>query len=198
MKLIPLALIGLTIALVGCGSKFENTYTEACAKEGKYTKERCKCVAGILDKTLNNEQKQMMLNPGDISMSWASFSKAMELFKPSLAALETCRQATLESRPQPKPMAKPAQTSAPVSESVVTGAELRLVVQVGAYADADKAQDARLKIEKAGLKAYTQVAETKEGRRIRLRVGPFSSRAEADKAASIIETLGLPATILSL
>ena len=196
MKLIPLALIGLTIALVGCGSKFENTYTEACAKEGKYTKERCKCVAGILDKTLNNEQKQMMLNPGDISM--ASFSKAMELVKPSLAALETCRQATLESRPQPKPMAKPAQTSAPVSESVVTGAELRLVVQVGVYADADKARDARLKIEKAGLKAYTQVAENKDGRRIRVRVGPFSSRAEADKAASIIETLGLPATILSL
>ena len=196
MKLIPLALIGLTIALVGCGSKFENTYTEACAKEGKYTKERCKCVAGILDKTLNNEQKQMMLNPGDISM--ASFSKAMELVKPSLAALETCRQATSESRPQPKPMAKPAQTSAPVSESVVTGAELRLVVQVGAYADADKAQDARLKIEKAGLKAYTQVAETKEGKKIRLRVGPFSSRAEAEKAASKIKTLDLPATILSL
>jgi cell division septation protein DedD len=196
MKLIPLALIGLTIALVGCGSKFENTYTEACAKEGKYTKERCKCVAGLLDKTLNNEQKQMMLNPGDISI--ANYSKAMELVKPALAALETCRQATSESRTQPKPMAKPAQTTAPVSESVVTGAELRLVVQVGAFADADKARDVRLKIEKAGLKAYTQVAETKEGKKIRVRVGPFSSRAEADKAASKIKTLDLPATILSL
>jgi cell division septation protein DedD len=196
MKLIPLALIGLTIALVGCGSKFENTYTEGCAKEGKYTKERCKCVAGLLDKTLNNEQKQMMLNPGDISM--ANYSKAMELVKPALAALETCRQATSESSTQPKPLAKPAQTSAPVSESVVTGAELRLVVQVGAWADADKLQDARLKIEKAGLKTYTQVAETKEGKKIRLRVGPFSSRAEADKAVSIIKTLDLPATILSL
>ena len=95
-------------------------------------------------------------------------------------------------------MAKPAQTSAPVSESVVTGAELKLVVQVGAFADADKARDVRLKIEKAGLKAYTQVAETKEGKKIRVRVGPFSSRAEADKAASKIKTLDLPATILSL
>jgi hypothetical protein len=86
MKLIPLALIGLTMTLAGCGSKFENAYTEGCAKEGKYTKERCKCVAGILDKTLNDEQKQMMLNPGDISM--ANFSKAVELVKPSLDALE--------------------------------------------------------------------------------------------------------------
>jgi hypothetical protein len=38
MKLIPLALIGLTLALVGCGSKFETSYTEGCAKEGKYSK----------------------------------------------------------------------------------------------------------------------------------------------------------------
>lgn len=90
MKLIPLALIGLTLVLVGCGSKFENSYTEGCAKEGKYTKERCKCVAGILDKTLTDEQKQLTLNPGDISM--ANFSKAMELVKPSLEALETCRK----------------------------------------------------------------------------------------------------------
>ena len=90
MKLIPLALIGLTVALVGCGSKFENSYTDSCTKEGKYSEERCKCVAGILDKTLSDEQKQLTLNPGDISM--ANFSKAMELVKPSLEALETCRQ----------------------------------------------------------------------------------------------------------
>ena len=90
MKLIPLALIGLSMALAGCGSKFENSYTEGCAKEGQYTKERCRCVAGILNKTLTEEQKQMTLNPGDISM--ANFSKAMELVKPSLEALETCRQ----------------------------------------------------------------------------------------------------------
>ena len=87
MKFIPL--IGLTLALVGCGSKFETSFTESCAKEGKYTKERCKCVAGILDKTLTDEQKQLAINPGDISM--ANLSAAMELVKPSLEALQTCR-----------------------------------------------------------------------------------------------------------
>ena len=77
-------------------------------------------------------------------------------------------------------------------------AEERLVVQVGAFADADKAKEVRQKLERAGLKTYTQVADTKDGKRIRVRVGPFASKAEADKAASKIKTLDLPAAILTL
>ena len=77
-------------------------------------------------------------------------------------------------------------------------AELRLVVQVGAFADAAKAREVRLKLEKAGLKPYTQVADSKEGKRTRVRVGPFASKAEADQAALKIKALDLPATILSL
>ena len=76
--------------------------------------------------------------------------------------------------------------------------EGRLVVQVGAYADADKAREARVKLEKAGLKTYTQVADTKDGKRTRVRVGPFATKAEAEKAASKIKTLDLPAAILTL
>lgn len=74
----------------------------------------------------------------------------------------------------------------------------RFVVQVGAFADADKAREVRLKVERSGLKTYTHVAETKEGKRTRVRVGPFSSRAEADKAADKIKGLDLPAAILTL
>jgi DedD protein len=71
-------------------------------------------------------------------------------------------------------------------------------VQVGAFADATKAREVRLKLEKAGLKTYTQVAETAGGKRIRVRVGPFGSKAEAEKAASKIKALDLPAAILTL
>ncbi len=93
-----------------------------------------------------------------------------------------------------KPVDKPAErsTAAPKAD------ELRLVVQVGAFADVAKARDARLKLEKAGLKTYTQVAETKDGKRIRVRVGPYASKAEADKAAKQIKALDLPAAILTL
>jgi DedD protein len=80
----------------------------------------------------------------------------------------------------------------------VAESETRLVVQVGAYADAAKAREARLKLEKAGLKTYTQVVDTKDGKRIRVRVGPFASKAEADKVAAKIKSLDLPVTILTL
>jgi len=74
----------------------------------------------------------------------------------------------------------------------------RYVVQVGAFADATRAREVRLKVEHAGLKTYTQVAETKDGRRIRVRVGPFAAKAEADKAVEQIKKLNLPAAILTL
>ena len=118
-----------------------------------------------------------------------------------------------ESKPEPKPVPKPEPKPAAKADDgarakalldgqtaatpAATGEE-RLVVQVGAFADADKAKEVRQKLEKAGLKTYTQVAETKDGKRIRVRVGPFGSKAEADKAASKIKTLDLPAAILTL
>jgi DedD protein len=80
----------------------------------------------------------------------------------------------------------------------VQAADGRFVVQVGAFSDVGKAREARLRVEKAGLKTYTNVADTRDGKRIRVRVGPFGSRAEADKAASRIKELDLPASILTL
>lgn len=74
----------------------------------------------------------------------------------------------------------------------------RFVVQIGAFSDAAKAQEARLKLERAGLKTYTQVVQPKEGKRIRVRVGPFETKAEADRVAEKIKKLDLPAAILEL
>lgn len=82
--------------------------------------------------------------------------------------------------------------------SAPDAASSRLIVQVGAFADVTKAREVRLKLEKAGFKTYTQVAETKDGKRIRVRVGPYATRSDADKAASKIKTLDLSAAILTL
>lgn len=119
------------------------------------------------------------------------------------------------SAPAPASAAAPTKASAPVpaasaadgdrARALLEGkpapaaaAEGRFVVQVGAFADAARAREARQTLEKAGLKTYTQVADTKEGKRIRVRVGPFESRAEADKAAAKVKGLDLPASVLSL
>ena len=77
-------------------------------------------------------------------------------------------------------------------------ANQRIVVQVGAFADVARAREARLKLERAGLKTYTHVADTPDGKRIRVRVGPYATKTEADKAAARVKALGLPAAILTL
>jgi DedD protein len=74
----------------------------------------------------------------------------------------------------------------------------RFVVQVGAFSDAAAAREMQQKVEKLGLKAYTQVAETTGGRRIRVRVGPFASRDDAEKAAGKIESAGLSTALFPL
>lgn len=100
-----------------------------------------------------------------------------------------------EVTPKPATVEKPAAEAKP-APAAVNGE--RFVVQVGAFADAAKAQDARRKLEQAGLKTYAQVVDTKDGKRTRVRVGPFTQRADADKAASKIKGLDLPAAILTL
>lgn len=109
--------------------------------------------------------------------------------------------------PEPKPAARAddsararallegRSTEAPAAASAE---EARFIVQVGAFADAEKAREARTKVERAGLKTYTQVVDTKDGKRTRVRVGPFTNRAEADKAAARIKALDLSASVLTL
>jgi DedD protein len=129
--------------------------------------------------------------------------------EPKVAAVEP-PPARVESPPEKKPQPKAeARAEARVDEAakarallegkaIDTAAHGRFVVQVGAFAEESKARLAQQKLERAGLKNYRNVADTKDGKRIRVRAGPFGSRAEADKAAEKIKGLDLPAAILSL
>ncbi|MDF3823567.1 SPOR domain-containing protein, partial [Leptospira sp. 96542] len=72
------------------------------------------------------------------------------------------------------PAAKtPAASGAAQSQPVASETTVRYVVQVGSFGDVARARAARGKLERAGLRHYTQVIETKEGQRIRGRAGPF-------------------------
>jgi DedD protein len=98
-------------------------------------------------------------------------------------------------KPEPKPAkaeAKPGRTESKAAS------DNRYVVQVGSFADEGRARDVRSRLERAGLKNYTQAVETKDGRRIRVRVGPFASKAEAERAAEKCRKLDLPGAVLSL
>jgi len=74
----------------------------------------------------------------------------------------------------------------------------RYVVQFGAFADANSAHEARMKAERLGLKTYAQQVDTPQGKRIRVRLGPYADKAEADRAAASLRKAGLPGAVLTL
>ena len=107
-----------------------------------------------------------------------------------------------EAKPQPKPEAKPE--SKPVAaKPAETKAEPareggRFVVQAGAFAEAGAAREMRSKLEKLGLKSYTQVVETSSGRRPRVRAGPYATRDEAERALAKAKAAGVSGVVLTL
>ncbi|WP_404299981.1 SPOR domain-containing protein [Alicycliphilus denitrificans] len=132
------------------------------------------------------------------------------------------------AKPEPKPEAKPEHKPEPKTEPKTEAKPLRMeeaararallegrgpqaqaagpaaadqgrfIVQVGAFADADKVREVRQRLERSGLKTYTQLVDTKDGKRTRVRLGPFDSRAEADKAVGRVKGAGLSASVLAL
>ena len=116
--------------------------------------------------------------------------------------LNTVRE-TAASVPKPRTAAAvlPAagQASAPAVPPAVTEAAAgRFVVQVGAFADEAAVRQTRQKVEKLGLKTYTQEVNTDAGKRVRVRVGPFATRDEATQVLNKLKGSGLPGAVLTL
>lgn len=74
----------------------------------------------------------------------------------------------------------------------------RFVVQVGAFADDATVRQTRQKVEKLGLKTYTQEVNTEAGKRVRVRLGPFATKEEAAQVLGKLKGAGLPGAVLTL
>ena len=116
---------------------------------------------------------------------------------PGAPKAQTNAAASVEGKAGPAEATK-AQNLLDGKVPAAPAATSRYTVQVGAFAEVQKARDARVTLEKAGFKTYTQVINNADGRRIRVRVGPFTDKAEADKAAEKIKSLNLAAAVLTL
>jgi len=119
-----------------------------------------------------------------------------------------------ESKPEPKP-AKPAQsaddaaralailegkpTARPAAEKApekAADSDGRFVVQVAALATQEKVDELQAKLSSAGIRSYTQKVSSAGGERIRVRVGPFGSREEAEKTRAKLQKLGLGGSLV--
>lgn len=113
--------------------------------------------------------------------------------KPAEKAKDKPATKTADKAPD-KPSDKKSDKDKADKDKVAT----RYVVQFGAFADANSAHEARMKAERLGLKTYAQQVDTPQGKRIRVRLGPYADKAEADKAAASLRKAGLPGAVLTL
>jgi DedD protein len=92
----------------------------------------------------------------------------------------------------------PADATASAKPAAKEAVAERFIVQFGAFSDEAKVKEVRSKLEKSGVKTYVHVAQTPEGKRTRVRAGPFASREEAQKIITKTKSLSLNAVVLTL
>ncbi|OBV36669.1 SPOR domain-containing protein [Janthinobacterium psychrotolerans] len=101
--------------------------------------------------------------------------------------------AILEGKPAARAEAKPA---AKTEEKSSGGEGGKFVVQVAALATQDKVDELQAKLRDAGISSYTQKVSSPGGQRIRVRVGPFGSRDEAEKTRARLQKIGLGGSLV--
>jgi DedD protein len=74
----------------------------------------------------------------------------------------------------------------------------KFVLQVAALGSVKKAKELQARLSKADIKSYTEKVKVGNGEQIRVRVGPFASREEADKMRSKLSGMGLGGMVMPL
>ena len=97
----------------------------------------------------------------------------------------------------PKPKSDAASALPKSSSDAAENKQTRFILQVAAFASAEKVQELRSKLKSAGIASYTQKIATTDGERIRIRVGPFGTKQEAERMQVKLGTLGLNGKLLA-
>lgn len=92
-----------------------------------------------------------------------------------------------------KPAPEQPKTVPPANKDLAKG---KFVIQVAALATKQKIDELQAKLKSAGIKSHTQKVATTGGDRIRVRVGPFATKAEADQTCAKLGKMRLNCTIL--
>lgn len=152
-------------------------------------------------KPLVQQAVEEVIAPGRPPAAASSLPVLKSAEKPAPAASSPAKLAVKPPAPSDGERAKSLLEAKPVpNEAKTEGSKEagRFVVQVGAFAENEAARTTRLKVEKLGLKTYVQVADTAAGKRIRVRVGPYISKEEAEQAKNKLTAGGFPAVLLTL
>ncbi|NLD55153.1 MAG: SPOR domain-containing protein, partial [Burkholderiaceae bacterium] len=74
----------------------------------------------------------------------------------------------------------------------------KFLVQIGAYSNVQSARNMSDRAVQAGLRPYQETVKTAQGDWIRVRVGPFPTRQDAERAQQDLKRAGVTAAIIAL
>ncbi|RZJ53379.1 MAG: DUF2628 domain-containing protein [Acidovorax sp.] len=118
--------------------------------------------------------------------------------KPAAAPDRAARTATAKASAAAASSANAATAPASGSASApltTVGSTAGYYINVGLFADEANARKAQARLLNEGLPAFRQELNNSKGRRIRVRVGPYDSRAQAATAAESIRAMDLDAVV---
>lgn len=96
--------------------------------------------------------------------------------------------------PEPKVEAAPVTPSAPAKPALVNDG---FTVQIGVFSDAGNVKQLQSKLDAAGFKPYTEKLGMPGGTKIRLRVGSYATRAEAEKVRDKLKVAGTTGIVVA-
>ncbi len=117
--------------------------------------------------------------------------------EPAKPDASAAKSPEISAKSKPAAAAAKPVTAAPKASSEGVSPERPFAVQIGAFASDKGAKEQLARARKTGLKAYTERIETSKGMRIRVRVGPFKTREEADKAKVRLKAAGIDSAIIA-
>ena len=105
------------------------------------------------------------------------------------------RDAASRAAARTKPKTPAAAASSADTTLPTVGTAQGYYINVGLFAEEANARKTQARLLNEGLPAFRQELNNSKGRRIRVRVGPYATRAQADTAAEAIRAMALDAVV---
>lgn len=71
----------------------------------------------------------------------------------------------------------------------------QFLVLIGAFSNEANAKNIKTKLSELGIKTFSEVLDTPQGKKTRVRAGPFASREAADKALEKMQKIGVSGVV---
>jgi DedD protein len=170
--------------------------------------------AAVPEKTGQTAPPAVVVRPADKAAEKpAEKNSEKPVVKPVEKASEKVADKAAEKRAEKTPVtasektvaasvSEPQRAAAILSGKAVEAAQLAtagnnvpFVILIGAFSNSANVKQLQTKIGELGIKVFTEPLDSPEGKKTRVRAGPFPSRAAADKALDKLKRIGVSGVV---